>query len=81
MEVGYSKHGNPYHNLLHAADVTQTVHHMLAKMGLVVSIHSRSVADEDVLHIATFAFCLPWISAAKENQYLQLLHFFEEIKE
>ncbi|XP_072034774.1 dual specificity calcium/calmodulin-dependent 3',5'-cyclic nucleotide phosphodiesterase 1A-like isoform X2 [Amphiura filiformis] len=35
MEVGYSKHGNPYHNLLHAADVTQTVHHMLAKMGLV----------------------------------------------
>ncbi|KAJ8019550.1 Calcium/calmodulin-dependent 3',5'-cyclic nucleotide phosphodiesterase 1C [Holothuria leucospilota] len=35
MEVGYSKHCNPYHNLLHAADVTQTVHHMLARMGLV----------------------------------------------
>ncbi|XP_041481581.1 calcium/calmodulin-dependent 3',5'-cyclic nucleotide phosphodiesterase 1A-like [Lytechinus variegatus] len=35
MELGYSKYGNPYHNLLHAADVTQTVHHMLARMGLV----------------------------------------------
>ncbi|XP_038049032.1 calcium/calmodulin-dependent 3',5'-cyclic nucleotide phosphodiesterase 1A-like isoform X2 [Patiria miniata] len=34
MENGYSKHGNPYHNLLHAADVTQTLHHMLVKMGL-----------------------------------------------
>ncbi|XP_071823006.1 dual specificity calcium/calmodulin-dependent 3',5'-cyclic nucleotide phosphodiesterase 1A-like isoform X3 [Apostichopus japonicus] len=35
METGYSKHSNPYHNLLHAADVAQTVHHMLARMGLV----------------------------------------------
>ncbi|XP_022111767.1 calcium/calmodulin-dependent 3',5'-cyclic nucleotide phosphodiesterase 1A-like isoform X3 [Acanthaster planci] len=34
MENGYSKHGNPYHNLLHAADVTQTLHHMLVNMGL-----------------------------------------------
>ncbi|XP_075442666.1 dual specificity calcium/calmodulin-dependent 3',5'-cyclic nucleotide phosphodiesterase 1C isoform X2 [Ascaphus truei] len=34
LEVGYSKHKNPYHNLIHAADVTQTVHYFLFKSGL-----------------------------------------------
>ncbi|KAG9510483.1 Calcium/calmodulin-dependent 3',5'-cyclic nucleotide phosphodiesterase 1, partial [Fragariocoptes setiger] len=29
VEAGYVKHKNPYHNNLHAADVTQTVHYML----------------------------------------------------
>lgn len=36
IEVGYSKHKNPYHNLMHAADVTQTVHYLLLKTGMVV---------------------------------------------
>ncbi|KAK5919741.1 hypothetical protein CgunFtcFv8_023610 [Champsocephalus gunnari] len=35
LEVGYSKHKNPYHNLMHAADVTQTVHYLLLKTGIV----------------------------------------------
>ncbi|XP_004542984.2 dual specificity calcium/calmodulin-dependent 3',5'-cyclic nucleotide phosphodiesterase 1A isoform X1 [Maylandia zebra] len=35
LEVGYSKHKNPYHNLVHAADVTQTVHYLLLKTGMV----------------------------------------------
>ncbi|XP_065608787.1 dual specificity calcium/calmodulin-dependent 3',5'-cyclic nucleotide phosphodiesterase 1C isoform X4 [Cyrtonyx montezumae] len=35
LEVGYSKHKNPYHNLMHAADVTQTVHYLLFKTGIV----------------------------------------------
>ncbi|TSK34886.1 Calcium/calmodulin-dependent 3',5'-cyclic nucleotide phosphodiesterase 1C [Bagarius yarrelli] len=35
VEVGYSKHKNPYHNLVHAADVTQTVHYLLLKTGMV----------------------------------------------
>ncbi|KAM3866251.1 dual specificity calcium/calmodulin-dependent 3',5'-cyclic nucleotide phosphodiesterase 1A-like [Diretmus argenteus] len=35
IEVGYSKHKNPYHNLMHAADVTQTVHYLLLKTGMV----------------------------------------------
>uniref|UniRef100_A0A8C5A927 Phosphodiesterase n=1 Tax=Gadus morhua TaxID=8049 RepID=A0A8C5A927_GADMO len=34
LEVGYSKHKNPYHNLMHAADVTQTVHFLLLKTGM-----------------------------------------------
>uniref|UniRef100_A0A8B9LMR4 Phosphodiesterase n=1 Tax=Astyanax mexicanus TaxID=7994 RepID=A0A8B9LMR4_ASTMX len=34
LEVGYSKHKNPYHNLIHAADVTQTVHYLLLKSGM-----------------------------------------------
>ncbi|KAI5608766.1 calcium/calmodulin-dependent 3',5'-cyclic nucleotide phosphodiesterase 1A-like [Silurus asotus] len=35
VEVGYTKHKNPYHNLVHAADVTQTVHYFLLKTGMV----------------------------------------------
>uniref|UniRef100_UPI0037E8E2AD dual specificity calcium/calmodulin-dependent 3',5'-cyclic nucleotide phosphodiesterase 1A n=1 Tax=Semicossyphus pulcher TaxID=241346 RepID=UPI0037E8E2AD len=35
LEVGYSKHKNPYHNLMHAADVTQSVHYLLLKTGMV----------------------------------------------
>lgn len=34
IEQGYMKYGNPYHNNLHAADVTQTVHYMLWVTGL-----------------------------------------------
>jgi len=37
MEQGYSKHGNPYHNLVHAADVTQTTHAIITDSGLAVS--------------------------------------------
>ena len=37
MEQGYSKHGNPYHNLIHAADVTQTTHAIITDSGLNVS--------------------------------------------
>ncbi|XP_074602242.1 phosphodiesterase 1c isoform X4 [Brevipalpus obovatus] len=35
IEQGYTKFKNPYHNNMHAADVTQTVHFMLTQMGLV----------------------------------------------
>ncbi|XP_075903522.1 dual specificity calcium/calmodulin-dependent 3',5'-cyclic nucleotide phosphodiesterase 1A isoform X2 [Nelusetta ayraudi] len=35
LELGYSKYKNPYHNLVHAADVTQTIHHLLLKTGIV----------------------------------------------
>ncbi|XP_078071634.1 dual specificity calcium/calmodulin-dependent 3',5'-cyclic nucleotide phosphodiesterase 1A-like [Mustelus asterias] len=35
LEVGYTKHKNPYHNLLHAADVTQTVHYFILRTGIV----------------------------------------------
>lgn len=34
LEVGYSKHRNPYHNLIHAADVTQTAHFLMMHTGL-----------------------------------------------
>ncbi|XP_060033599.1 dual specificity calcium/calmodulin-dependent 3',5'-cyclic nucleotide phosphodiesterase 1A isoform X2 [Erinaceus europaeus] len=34
LEVGYSKHKNPYHNLIHAADVTQTVHYIMLHTGI-----------------------------------------------
>ncbi|XP_062910815.1 dual specificity calcium/calmodulin-dependent 3',5'-cyclic nucleotide phosphodiesterase 1A isoform X2 [Mobula hypostoma] len=35
LEAGYTKYKNPYHNLLHAADVTQTVHSLLLRTGVV----------------------------------------------
>nr|XP_047917369.1 calcium/calmodulin-dependent 3',5'-cyclic nucleotide phosphodiesterase 1A isoform X1 [Anser cygnoides] len=34
LEVGYSKYKNPYHNLIHAADVTQTVHYIMIHTGI-----------------------------------------------
>ncbi|KAJ0070487.1 hypothetical protein NL108_011691, partial [Boleophthalmus pectinirostris] len=34
LEAGYSKHRNPYHNLIHAADVTQTAHFLMLHTGL-----------------------------------------------
>lgn len=38
IEEGYSRHKNPYHNNLHAADVAQGVHYMLCQTGLMVSV-------------------------------------------
>ncbi|XP_058482204.1 dual specificity calcium/calmodulin-dependent 3',5'-cyclic nucleotide phosphodiesterase 1C [Solea solea] len=35
LEMGYSKYKNPYHNLIHAADVTQTIHFLLLNTGMV----------------------------------------------
>ena len=37
LEQGYSKYNNPYHNLIHAADVTQTTNQIMRSSGLVVS--------------------------------------------
>nr|XP_022326827.1 calcium/calmodulin-dependent 3',5'-cyclic nucleotide phosphodiesterase 1A-like isoform X4 [Crassostrea virginica] len=34
LEAGYSKYKNPYHNLVHGADVTQTVHYILSQSKL-----------------------------------------------
>ncbi|KAJ8349592.1 hypothetical protein SKAU_G00247220 [Synaphobranchus kaupii] len=34
LEAGYSKHKNPYHNLTHAADVTQTAHYLMLHTGI-----------------------------------------------
>lgn len=34
IEEGYCRFHNPYHNNLHAADVAQTVHHVLCQTGL-----------------------------------------------
>lgn len=36
LEAGYGKYKNPYHNQIHAADVTQTVHCFLLRTGMVV---------------------------------------------
>uniref|UniRef100_A0A672NU82 3',5'-cyclic-nucleotide phosphodiesterase n=1 Tax=Sinocyclocheilus grahami TaxID=75366 RepID=A0A672NU82_SINGR len=34
LEMGYSKHRNPYHNLIHAADVAQTAHYLMLHTGI-----------------------------------------------
>jgi len=43
LQVGYSKYSNPYHNLIHGADVAQTVYALLQISGLMVSPSSYLV--------------------------------------
>lgn len=38
VEAGYSKHKNPYHNLIHASDVLQTTYNIINSAGLMVCI-------------------------------------------
>uniref|UniRef100_A0A8D0DZT3 3',5'-cyclic-nucleotide phosphodiesterase n=1 Tax=Salvator merianae TaxID=96440 RepID=A0A8D0DZT3_SALMN len=57
LEVGYSKHKNPYHNLMHAADVTQTVHYLLFKTGVAWLLHldwdrnTNKICVKDFYHL------------------------------
>jgi len=37
LQIGYSKHKNPYHNIVHAADVAQSVHCLIQETGFSVS--------------------------------------------
>ena len=39
MESGYSKYRNPYHNLIHAADVLQTTYQIIYSSGLMVEVN------------------------------------------
>lgn len=52
LEIGYSKYKNPYHNLIHAADVTQTAHFLMLHTGLMVTWqHSSKIAtNTDTAH-------------------------------
>nr|XP_028603936.1 calcium/calmodulin-dependent 3',5'-cyclic nucleotide phosphodiesterase 1A isoform X1 [Podarcis muralis] len=54
LETGYSKHRNPYHNLIHAADVTHTVHcimlltgimHWLTELEILAMIFAATIHD------------------------------------
>ncbi|XP_063174174.1 dual specificity calcium/calmodulin-dependent 3',5'-cyclic nucleotide phosphodiesterase 1A isoform X1 [Candoia aspera] len=54
LEIGYSKYRNPYHNLIHAADVTHTVHcimlltgimHWLTELEILAMIFAAAVHD------------------------------------
>ncbi|XP_010780266.1 calcium/calmodulin-dependent 3',5'-cyclic nucleotide phosphodiesterase 1B [Notothenia coriiceps] len=40
LERGYCKHNNPYHSHVHAADVTQTLHCLLLRSGLVYKLYN-----------------------------------------
>ncbi|PAV91452.1 hypothetical protein WR25_01746 [Diploscapter pachys] len=52
LEIGYLKHNNPYHNVVHAADVTQSSHFMLSQTGL-----ANSLSDMELLAILFAAAC------------------------
>ncbi|XP_062972368.1 dual specificity calcium/calmodulin-dependent 3',5'-cyclic nucleotide phosphodiesterase 1A [Elgaria multicarinata webbii] len=54
LEIGYSKYRNPYHNLIHAADVTHTVHcimlltgimHWLTELEILAMLFAAAVHD------------------------------------
>jgi calcium/calmodulin-dependent 3',5'-cyclic nucleotide phosphodiesterase len=44
MESGYSKYRNPYHNLVHAADVLQTTYQIIYTSGLMVEVNGVSLS-------------------------------------
>jgi calcium/calmodulin-dependent 3',5'-cyclic nucleotide phosphodiesterase len=44
MESGYSKYRNPYHNLIHAADVLQTTYQIIYNSGLMVEVNAVSLS-------------------------------------
>ncbi|MEQ2207186.1 Calcium/calmodulin-dependent 3',5'-cyclic nucleotide phosphodiesterase 1A [Xenoophorus captivus] len=51
LENGYSKHRNPYHNLIHAADVTQTAHFLMLHTGLMVTqTHTLNASEVAILY-------------------------------
>uniref|UniRef100_A0A8C6T816 Phosphodiesterase n=1 Tax=Neogobius melanostomus TaxID=47308 RepID=A0A8C6T816_9GOBI len=49
LERGYCKHNNPYHNHVHAADVTQTLHclccHWLTELEVMASLFAAAIHD------------------------------------
>lgn len=51
LETGYGKYKNPYHNQIHAADVTQTVHCFLLRTGMVVGALEVTVLGFRVLRL------------------------------
>lgn len=67
LEVGYSKHKNPYHNLMHAADVTQTVHYLLLKTGMVVSCSRGYLQETRCTHRGRSVQICPGLNAASVN--------------
>lgn len=71
LEVGYSKYKNPYHNLIHAADVTQTVHYIMIHTGIMV----RSIVKFNFLLFSDSAVlnkCVH-VSFLKEKAQLKIL--------
>lgn len=64
LERGYRKHNNPYHNHIHAADVTQTLHCLLLRSGLVVN-HPMRCAALALLYVTA---CHRLLKQPKEKQ-------------
>lgn len=63
LERGYCKYNNPYHNHVHAADVTQTLHCLLLRSGLVVQKTNLDFLLKDKDGVITFLFNflkIPW---------------------
>lgn len=69
MESGYSKFKNPYHNLIHAADVLQTTYQIVYSAGLMVEVnavclsffspyHRLSEESKKANDVAYFALCI-----------------------
>lgn len=85
LETGYGKYKNPYHNQIHAADVTQTVHCFLLRTGMVVGAWPRSCCSGPVdLELgshaysfsAPFLILLPGIPTPSESN---CIHFLQRI--
>lgn len=64
IELGYIKHKNPYHNNLHAADVTQTVHYILWQAGL-----TNWLTDLEIFAILLAAIIHDYLHTGTTNNF------------
>uniref|UniRef100_M3XT07 Dual specificity calcium/calmodulin-dependent 3',5'-cyclic nucleotide phosphodiesterase 1A n=1 Tax=Mustela putorius furo TaxID=9669 RepID=M3XT07_MUSPF len=66
LEVGYSKYKNPYHNLIHAADVTQTVHYIMLHTGIMMNMW---LPRQQCLEISYSKLCHPIQNTTGTNSF------------
>ena len=57
IETGYGRYGNPYHNMLHGADVAQTTHQLLVESKVMPNANSSLILWSLGLKVCRSVYC------------------------